>query len=67
MISSRWIGKRKPYWDRLGLIIAKTGRRGVKVLTYPELSELGLLYRQIAADLASVREDPLSRPWAAQQ
>ena len=65
MISSRWIGKRKPYWDRLGLLIGKTGRRGLRVLTYPELSELGLLYRQIAADLASVREDPLSRPWAA--
>jgi uncharacterized membrane protein SpoIIM required for sporulation len=64
MISSRWIGKRKPYWDRLGSIIEKTGRRGLSVLTYPELSELGLLYRQVAADLASVREDPLSRPWA---
>jgi len=64
MISARWIEKRKPYWDRLGLIIEKTGRRGLRVLTYAELSELGLLYRQIAADLASVREDPLSRPWA---
>lgn len=65
MISARWIGKRKPYWDRLQAILGKTGRRGLRVLTYPELSELGLLYRQIAADLASVREDPLSRPWAA--
>jgi uncharacterized membrane protein SpoIIM required for sporulation len=65
MISSRWIEKRKPYWDRLALIIEKTGRRGLSVLTYAELSDLGLLYRQIAADLASVREDPLSRPWAA--
>lgn len=64
MISSRWIEKRKPYWDRLKLIIDKAGRRGLSVLTYSELSELGLLYRQIAADLASVREDPLSRPWA---
>jgi len=64
MISSRWIAKRKPYWDRLGLIVDKTGRRGLSVLTYAELSELGSLYRQIAADLASVREDPLSRPWA---
>jgi len=65
MINSRWIGKRKPHWDRLGAIIQKTGRRGVRVLAYPELSELGVLYRQIAADLATVREDPLSRPWAA--
>jgi uncharacterized membrane protein SpoIIM required for sporulation len=58
------MGKRKPYWDRLGLIIDKAGRRGLAVLSYAELSELGLLYRQIAADLATVREDPLSRPWA---
>ena len=64
MISSRWIEKRKPYWDRLALIIEKAGRRGLGVLSYAELSELGLLYRQIAADLAAVREDPLSRPWA---
>jgi len=64
MISARWLGKRKPYWDRLGVIVEKTGRRGLGALTYPELRELGLLYRQIAADLASVREDPLSRPWA---
>ena len=64
MISSRWIEKRKPYWDRLALIIEKAGRRGSGVLSYAELSELGLLYRQIAADLAAVREDPLSRPWA---
>lgn len=65
MISSRWLAKRKPYWDRLGAIIDKTGRRGLSVLAYAELSELGLLYRQIAADLASVREDPSSQRWAA--
>jgi uncharacterized membrane protein SpoIIM required for sporulation len=64
MISARWIGKRKPYWDRLGAVIAKAGRGGIGALTFPELSELGSLYRQIAADLASVREDPLSQPWA---
>jgi uncharacterized membrane protein SpoIIM required for sporulation len=64
MISARWIEKRKPYWDRLALMIEKAGRRGLRVLTYAELSELSLLYRQIAADLAVVREDPLSRPWA---
>ena len=64
MISARWIEKRKPYWDRLAFMIDKAGRRGLSVLTYAELSELGLLYRQIAADLAAVREDTLSRPWA---
>ncbi len=59
------MAKRKPYWDRLEEIISKAGHRGVRVLAYSELQELGLLYRQIAADLASVREDPMSQPWAA--
>ena len=65
MISARWLGKRKPYWDRIEAIIKKAGNRGVRALAHSELQELGLLYRQIAADLASVREDPLSQPWAA--
>ena len=64
MISARWLEKRKPYWDRLELIIKKAGHRGQGALAHAELKELGLLYRQIAADLATVREDPLSRPWA---
>jgi uncharacterized membrane protein SpoIIM required for sporulation len=65
MISARWLAKRKPYWDRLEEIIKKAGHRGLGALANAELRELGLLYRQIAADLASVREDPLSQPWAA--
>ena len=64
MISARWLEKRKPYWDRLELILEKAGRKGQGALAHGELQELGLLYRQIAADLATVREDPLSRPWA---
>jgi uncharacterized membrane protein SpoIIM required for sporulation len=64
MISARWLAKRKPYWDRLEVIIKKAGNRGPGALAHSELQELGLLYRQIAADLASVREDPLSQPWA---
>lgn len=64
MISARWLAKRKPYWDRLEEIIKKSGHRGVGALDHAELRELGLLYRQIAADLATVREDPLSQPWA---
>ncbi len=64
MISARWMAKRKPYWDRLEEIIKKAGHRGLGALGHAELRELGLLYRQIAADLASVREDPLSQPWA---
>ena len=64
MISARWLGKRKPYWERLEEIIRKAGHRGLRALDHAELRELGLLYRQIAADLATVREDPLSQRWA---
>jgi uncharacterized membrane protein SpoIIM required for sporulation len=64
MISARWLAKRKPYWDRVEAIIKKAGHRGLGALAHSELQELGLLYRQIAADLATVREDPLSKRWA---
>jgi uncharacterized membrane protein SpoIIM required for sporulation len=49
VISTQWIEKRKPCW---------------KSLTRSELQELSLLYRQIAADLAAVREDPSSVEFA---
>jgi len=60
MISTRWIEKRRPYWSRLEQLINLSGRSGVSVLTPTDLQELALLYRQIAADLASVREDSTS-------
>ena len=61
MITARWLEKRKPYWDRLEQMTRRWGRRPVEVLSTRELQELGLLYRQVAADLSSVREDPMSR------
>ncbi len=61
MIPARWLGKRKPHWDRLESILNASGHRGVAALSPPELQELALLYRQVAADLATVREDPMSR------
>lgn len=61
MITARWLEKRKPYWGRLESIVERTGRRGLKALSHAELQELGLLYRQAAADLSSVREDPASQ------
>jgi uncharacterized membrane protein SpoIIM required for sporulation len=54
-VSSRWIGKRKAHWDRLETLVAR-GRQGLRAFSHPELRELGLLYRQTAADLATVRE-----------
>jgi len=65
MIPARWIEKRKPYWNRLENILDLSGKRGIAALPYRELQELALLYRQVAADLAKVREDPVSRRLSA--
>jgi uncharacterized membrane protein SpoIIM required for sporulation len=60
MISTRWIEKRRPHWNRLEQLVSVSGRSGVSALSPTDLQELALLYRQIAADLASVREDSTS-------
>jgi uncharacterized membrane protein SpoIIM required for sporulation len=60
MISTRWIEKRRPHWNRLEQLVNLSRRSGVSALTPTDLQELALLYRQIAADLASVREDSTS-------
>jgi uncharacterized membrane protein SpoIIM required for sporulation len=64
MITNRWLEKRKPYWTRLEQLVQQS-RRGISALSHAELKELGLLYRQTASDLASVREDVNSRQLAA--
>lgn len=64
MISTKWIEKRKPYWDRLEKLLQRTRQSSLKTLSRTELQELGLLYRQLAADLAFVREDPSSVEFA---
>ena len=65
MISTRWLAKRKPHWQRLEQLVDRAGRRGVPALAHDELQDLGLLYRQTASDLATVREDITSRPLAS--
>ena len=57
MISTRWLEKRKPHWSRLEELLERATNKGFKSLSRSELQELGLLYRQIAADLAALRED----------
>ena len=64
MISTRWLEERQTYWKRLEQLLDQTSRRGFSSLTRRELQELGLLYRQIASDLAAVREDPGSTRFA---
>lgn len=56
MISTRWLEKRRPHWKRLEQIVQRSARRGLSALSYPELQELGLLYRQAAADLSSLSQ-----------
>jgi len=57
VISTRWLDKRKPHWTRLEELLEQSRRQGMGALTRADLRELGLLYRQIAADLAAIRED----------
>ncbi|HME11552.1 MAG TPA: stage II sporulation protein M [Candidatus Acidoferrum sp.] len=64
MISNRWLEKRKPYWARLDQLVERCSR-GVGSLNHSELQELGLLYRQTASDLATVREDASARQLAS--
>jgi uncharacterized membrane protein SpoIIM required for sporulation len=60
MISNRWLEKREPFWARLEKLVALSSR-GISALSHSELQELGLLYRQTASDLATVREDASNR------
>jgi uncharacterized membrane protein SpoIIM required for sporulation len=57
VISTHWLEKRKPHWGRLEELLNDSARKGFKSLSRSELQELSLLYRQIAADLAVLRED----------
>jgi uncharacterized membrane protein SpoIIM required for sporulation len=63
LISTHWIEKRKPYWNQLESLLARGGKN-LGSLTRGELQELGLLYRQTAADLAAIRQDPSSAHFA---
>ena len=57
MISTQWLKKRKAHWTRLEVLLELSARHGVHRLSHSELQELGLLYRQTAADLSTLRED----------
>ena len=61
MISNRWIALRKENWSRLELLLQQVESGGLKLLSGEELRDLGLLYRQAAADLSAARADDASR------
>jgi uncharacterized membrane protein SpoIIM required for sporulation len=58
MISTGWLEKRKPYWSKLETLLNQSAKSGLHSLSRSDLQELSLLYRQTAADLAAIREDP---------
>jgi uncharacterized membrane protein SpoIIM required for sporulation len=58
LISTHWLERRKLHWQRLEQLLDESARNGFRNLGRSDLRELGLLYRQIAADLAALREDP---------
>jgi uncharacterized membrane protein SpoIIM required for sporulation len=64
MVSILWVQKRKAYWERLEQLLARS-KGGLGKLNHQELRELGLLYRQIAADLSVVAAAASSAQLAA--
>ena len=64
MLSNLWIDSRKNNWNRLDALIHQVEASGVKSLPPSDLRDLGLLYRQAAADLSAIRADPSSRALA---
>ena len=67
ILSNQWIAKRRPHWDRLASLLSQSGAGGsssLARLSREELRELALLYRQVAADLSVLRQDPTARAYA---
>jgi uncharacterized membrane protein SpoIIM required for sporulation len=64
ILSNRWLEKRRPYWERLSKLLAQAGQSGLGQLTRAELQETALLYRQVASDLSTLRQDATARVYA---
>ncbi len=64
MISAHWLEKRQSHWNRLEFLLDQVRGQGLKSLTRVELQEMGLLYRQAAADLSALREDPSGKSYS---
>ena len=57
MLPNRWIALRQDNWARLASLLDRVGHGGLRDLPAHELRELGVLYRQVAADLSAVRAE----------
>jgi len=65
ILSNLWLGKRRPHWERLEVLLGQADSTGLNQLSRAELQELALLYRQVAADLSVLRQDATARTYAA--
>jgi uncharacterized membrane protein SpoIIM required for sporulation len=61
MITNSWIALRKQNWSRLEQLAQEAETLGLKKMPSSDLRELGLLYRQAAADLSAARTDEGAR------
>ena len=57
MLPNRWIVLRQDNWARLAALLERVDRESLRALPPGELQALGILYRQVAADLSSVRAE----------
>jgi uncharacterized membrane protein SpoIIM required for sporulation len=66
VLSNLWIEKRQPHWERLTTLVAAADRERLRGLSRSELKEMALLYRQVASDLSTLRQDRTSAALALQ-
>jgi len=66
VLSNHWIQKRTPHWERLTLLVAAADKSRLRSLSRSELQEMALLYRQVASDLSTLRQDRTSAALAGQ-
>jgi uncharacterized membrane protein SpoIIM required for sporulation len=64
IVSNHWLEKRRPYWERLNVLLGQASVGGVKQLSRAELRETALLYRQAASDLSTLRQDSTARVYS---
>jgi uncharacterized membrane protein SpoIIM required for sporulation len=63
MLSATWINKRRSCWNRLKELLDTAEKGGLNSLNHANLRELSLLYRQTAADLSTLRQDPSGKSY----
>src|SRR5258708_6868950 len=49
ILSNLWLGRRRPHWERLGVLLGQADSTGLNQLSPAELQGLALLYRPVAA------------------